>query len=151
MAAPIAVSIPVSASPERIFEALTESAGLASFWVGKSEAEPVVGSINRLGLAAGRTLELRVDELDPGRRVVWTPLSDIARPPRWTGTSVTWDLRRENGATEVLVQHGNWPDEMPQADLAQVTFLWSQVLRSLKAYAETGRPQPIIPAAAQPQ
>jgi uncharacterized protein YndB with AHSA1/START domain len=149
VAAPIAVSIAVSASPEKIFEALTESAGLASFWVGTSEAEPVVGSITRLRLAASRALDLRVDELDPGRRVVWTPLSDIARPPSWTGTGVIWDLRRaENGATEVLVQHGRWPDEMPQVDLAQVTFLWSQVLRSLKAYAETGTAQPIIPAPA---
>jgi len=41
------------------------------------------------------------------------------------------------------------PAEMPQRDVAPVTFLWVQVLRSLKAYVETGEPNPIIPGAAE--
>jgi uncharacterized protein YndB with AHSA1/START domain len=145
MACPITVSTSVGANPETIFAALTESRGLASFWTSDSQAEPVVGSVTRLRFPTGTRLELRIDALDPGHRVVWTPLTTIARPPSWTGTTVTWELKQaENGATEVLVQHGNWPDSMAQTELAQLTFLWAQVLRSLKAYVETGTPQPIF-------
>ena len=145
MTTSIAVSTPVSASPEQIFAALTESSGLASFWTSDSHAEPVVGSVTRLILPTGTQLELRVDELEPERRVVWTPLTNIARGPRWTGTTVTWDLRTtNNGATDVLVQQGTWPDDLPPAELGLLTYLWAQVLRSLKSYMETGTPQPIL-------
>ena len=148
MACTIAVSTLVGASREKVFEALTESAGLASFWTSDSQAEPVVGSVTRLRFPTGTRLELRVDALDPGHRVVWTPLTTIARPPRWTGTTVTWELKQaENGATEVVVEHGNWPDDLPQTALAQLTFLWAQVLRTLKAYVETAMPQPIFAGA----
>src|SRR5215469_8740419 len=92
MAASIAVSVPVSASPETIFAALTESAGLASFWTTDCHAEPVVGSVTRVNIRNGTRLQLRVDELEPGRRVVWAPLTNVSRPPRWTGTTVTWSL-----------------------------------------------------------
>jgi Cupin domain len=55
------------------------------FWTGDSQAEPVVGSVARFGSPTGSRLELRVDELDPGRRVVWTLPKDVLKGPRWTG------------------------------------------------------------------
>lgn len=143
MAAVIALSTPVNANPNQLFEALTESAGLAAFWTGDSHAEPVVGSVARFGFPSGSWLELRVDTLDPGRRVAWTLLNDVVMGPHWTGTTVTWDLRPTvSGATEVHFQHDNWPDDLPPSALARLTYNWAQVLRALKAYAETGKPQP---------
>jgi uncharacterized protein YndB with AHSA1/START domain len=150
MACPITLATPVGASPEEIFAALTESGGLASFWTSDSKAEPVVGSIARFGFPSGSRLELRVDELDPGRRIVWTLLNDVLRGPHWTGTTVTWDLRTtDSGATEVLFQQGNWPEDLPQTELAGLTYAWAQVLRALKGYAETGTPQPHFAGAAR--
>jgi uncharacterized protein YndB with AHSA1/START domain len=150
MAVSIAVCTPISASSDEIFAALTESAGLASFWASDSQAEPVVGSVTRMHLPNGTTITLRVDELDPRRRVVWTPLTNIARGPSWLGTTVTWDLKKtDGGATEALVQQGAWPDDLPPAERGLLTYLWAQVLRSLKAYTETGAPQPIFGTAAR--
>lgn len=142
----IAVSAPVSARPETIFEALTESPGLSSFWVGDSRAQPIVGSVTRLEPSSSSRLELRVDELVQARRVVWTPLTDLARPPHWKGTTITWSLDvTEDGDTGVTVQHGSWSNDLPRAELGQLTVLWARVLGSLKDFVETGRPQPIIP------
>lgn len=150
MAAPITLATSVNASSEKVFEALTESAGLASFWTSDSQAEPVVGSVARFGFPSGSRLELRVDELDSGRRVVWTLLNDVLRGPHWTGTTVTWDLRAAaSGATEVLFQQGNWPKDLPQTELAGLTYAWAQVLRTLKGYTETGTPQPHFAGAAR--
>jgi uncharacterized protein YndB with AHSA1/START domain len=146
MAAPIVLSAPINASSEAIYKALTESAGLAGFWVEDSHAESVVGSVSRLRAPSG-DLELQVDRLEPGRAVVWIPRTTVARPPSWIGTTVSWQLTEWTaGTTEVLIQHAGWPDEMRQADLAQLTFLWSGVLRSLKAFVESGTPRPIIRA-----
>lgn len=150
MAAAIALSTLVDASPEQLFAALTESAGLASFWTSDSEAEPVVGSIARFGFPSGSRVELRIDALDSGRRVEWTLLNDVLKGPHWTGTTVTWDLRNtDSRSTEVLFQQRNWPAEMSQADLAGLTYAWAQILRALKAYVETGTAQPHFATAAR--
>jgi uncharacterized protein YndB with AHSA1/START domain len=150
MAAPITLLTSVGASPEQIFATLSESAGLASFWTSDSQAEPIVGSIARFGFPSGSRLEVRIDALDPGHRVVWSPLNDLLSGPRWTGTTLTWDLRkRETGSMEVLFQHGNWPEELPQIALAGFAYSWAQILRALKGYVETGMPQPYFAGTAR--
>ena len=90
----------------------------------------------RLGFG-GSQLEMRVDQLDPGRRVAWTCLSDFPMPPgHWRGTTVTWDLTRgEDGDADVLRQHDNWPDRLTQAELASTASTWgSQKVSSLVRY-----------------
>jgi len=145
MAAPIALRTTVAATPGKIFHVLSQSEGLASFWTTDSQAEQEVGSIATFGFPTGSKLEVRVDELDYGRRVVWTPLNDLLTGPRWKGTSVTWDLRETDaGSTDVLFQHANWPNHMSQADVAGTAYLWAQIVRALKSYSETGIPQPFF-------
>jgi uncharacterized protein YndB with AHSA1/START domain len=143
----IALSVPVGASPDVLYRALTESAGLASFWTSDSHAEPVVGSVGRFGFPTGSRVDLRIEELEPGQRVVWTMLSDTLQGPPWKGTAVTWELRPiGERLTEVLFQQTNWAEDVVEepryASLAAVTYAWAQILRALKGYAETGTPQP---------
>lgn len=150
MPAAIALSTPVGASAETIYAALTTSPGLASFWTSDCHVETVVGSVGRFGFPSGSNLEIKIDELDPERRVAWTLLNDLVRGPHWAGTSVSWDLSTlEDGAIEILFQQVNWPKEMPQTALARVTYIWAQVLRALKNYAETGTPQPLVAGVAR--
>jgi hypothetical protein len=60
---------------------------------------------------------------------------------------VTWDLTPNNtGGAEVLLQHGNWPASIVQAELAATAYTWALVLAALKGYAETGEPQPVFAA-----
>lgn len=147
MAAEIALAAPVRADPEVLFRALTEQAGLAAFWTSDCEAEPVVGSIGRFRFPSGSEVKVRVDELEPARRVAWTMLSDTLQGPKWTGTKVTWEIKPgPTGFTEVLFRQANWAadpgDGSWQTSLAGLTFAWAGVLRALKGFAETGNPQP---------
>jgi hypothetical protein len=83
MASSIDLAVSVNAAPGRITDALATADGLASFWTADSHAEPQPGSVARFGFG-GPELEMRVDQLDPGRRVAWTCLSDFPMP-RATG------------------------------------------------------------------
>lgn len=147
MGAPIALAVSVHAPPSRITEALSTAEGLASFWTSGSLAEPRAGSVARLEFG-GPELQMRVDQLDPGRRVAWTCLSDFPMPPgHWQHTTVTWDLTpNDDGDVTVLLQHGDWPASLTQADLASTAYTWALVLAALKGYAETGDPQPVFTA-----
>jgi len=144
MAAPIALAVTVHAPAGRISDALSTAKGLASFWTADSRAEPQPGSVARLGFG-GPELQMRVDQLDPGRRVAWTCLHDFPMPPeRWAGTTVTWDLTEADAGVDVLLQHGNWPAPIAQAELAATAYMWALILTALKGYAETGQPQPVF-------
>jgi hypothetical protein len=43
-----------------------------------------------------------------------------------------------------MFQHTGWADDYPDRDYASVNFVWGQVLGRLKAYVETGTPQPLF-------
>ena len=145
MAAPIALAVSVNAPAGRITDALATTEGLASFWTTDSHAAPEAGSAARFGFG-GPELQMRIDQLDPGRRIAWTCLNDFPMPPgHWAGTTVTWDLTPSgNGDVTVLLQHGNWPAPITQADLAATAYTWALVLTALKGYAETSKPQPVF-------
>ena len=134
----------VNAPADRITDALSTREGLASFWATDSDAEPRTGSIARFGFG-GPELQMRIDQLDPGRRIAWTCLNDFPMPPgRWAGTTVTWDLTSGDSGVELLLQHGNWPAAIAQTELAGTAYTWALVLTALKGYAETGTPQPVF-------
>jgi len=151
MAAPIALAVSVNAPAGRITDALATTEGLASFWTTDSHAAPEAGSAARFGFG-GPELQMRIDQLDPGRRIAWTCLNDFPMPPgHWAGTTVTWDLTPSGtGGVTVLLQHGNWPAPITQAGLAATAYTWALVLTALKGYAETGTPQPVFTTAAHP-
>src|SRR6266542_4068298 len=108
MAAPIVLAVGISAPAETIFDAISTTTGLASFWTTDSTAEPSVGSVARFGFG-GPKLQMRVDQLDPGRRIAWTCLT-----------------------------------EFPQTELAATAYTWALILGALKAYAETGKAEPVF-------
>ena len=144
MAAPIVLAVGISAPAETIFDAISTTTGLASFWTTDSTAEPSVGSVARFGFG-GPKLQMRVDQLDPGRRIAWTCLTEFPMTRYWEGTTVTWELsRKENGGVNVLFQHGSWPAELPQTELAATAYTWALILGALKAYAETGKAEPVF-------
>lgn len=144
MAASISLKTDIAASAAKVSDALASGDGLASFWTSDSAAEPRVGSVARFGFGSAELL-MRVDELSD-ERVAWTCMSDFPMEPyRWRGTRVTWDLASDDhGHTILQFQHGNWPDDLAQTDLASTAYTWSRVVTALKEYSETGTPQPVF-------
>jgi uncharacterized protein YndB with AHSA1/START domain len=137
-------AVEVEASEEKIYEALTTSKGLASFWTPQAEAEPTVGSVAVFRFAGAPVdLKMRIDGLEPGKRVAWSCQGDF---PHWQGTTVTWELTpavQGEGIT-VLFRHEGWGRDYPEMDYAHVNFVWGQVVGRLKAYSETGTAQPFL-------
>ena len=142
MAAPLVHSVTIEADADKIYEAISTGRGLASFWTRDSRAEPKVGSIAQFGFGGPR-LELKVEELEPGRLVRW---SNHGGFPEWVGTTVIWEIGpAEKGGSEVKFTHAGWPTELPQADLASVNYTWGRIVGRLKKYVETDKPVPFFP------
>ena len=141
MAAPLMHSVTINGDPEIIYEAISTGKGLASFWTKDSQAEPKVGSIARFGFG-GPVLQMKVEELRPGRLVRWSAHGGF---PEWVKTTVTWEiLPATGGGQEVRFTHEGWPADLPQGNLASVNYTWGRVVGRLKKYAETGEPVPFF-------
>jgi len=137
-------AVEVEASEEAIYGALTTSKGLASFWTPQSEAEPTVGSVAVFRFAGAPVdLKMRIDGLEPGKRVAWGCQGDF---PQWQGTTVTWELSPavQGSGITVLFRHECWGPAYTEMDYAHVNFVWGQVVGRLKDYCETGNPQPFL-------
>jgi uncharacterized protein YndB with AHSA1/START domain len=137
-------AVEVEASEDTIYEAITTAKGLASFWTPQSESEPTVGSVAVFRFAgAPIDLKMRIDGLEPGKRVAWNCQGDF---PHWAGTTVTWELMPavQDSGTTVLFRHEGWGPDYPEMEYAHVNFVWGQVVARLKAYSETGKAQPFL-------
>ena len=144
MLGPMLHAVEVEASEDTIYQALTTSKGLASFWTPQSEAEPSVGSVAVFGFSSAPVpLKMRVDGLEPGKRVAWTCQGDF---PQWAGTTVTWELSPavEGSGITVSFRHEGWGPDYTDMEYAHVNLAWGQIVGRLKAYCETGTPQPFL-------
>src|SRR3989442_1398049 len=90
----------------------------------------------------------RRDERSPAawatrKRVGWSCLGDF---PFWQGTTVTWELipAVQGEGVTVLFRHEGWGPDYPEMDYAHVNFTWGQIVGRLKAFCETGKPQPFL-------
>jgi len=137
-------AVDIQAEPAKVFEAITTREGEAGFWTSDNDVEPTIGSTARFGFPhAPVDAKMRIDTLDPGKRVAWASLGEF---PYWAGTTITWELAPgpDGTGTRLLFRHAGWPDDYPEQEFASVNFVWGQVLARLKSYCETGQPQPFF-------
>ena len=61
----------VDAEPESVYEALATAEGLAGNWTDQLEVPEETGAVARFGFGPdwAKTLEVRIDELEPAQRV----------------------------------------------------------------------------------
>lgn len=135
--------VEVAAEAATIYEAITTRQGEAAFWVANNTLEPQVGSIAEFRFKeAPVPLRMRVEALEPGRRVKWTCVSGF---PGWQGTTVTWTLNpgAHGTGTKLEFRMGNLT-AYPEEAVGSVNYTWGQIVARLKSYAETGKPQPFL-------
>jgi uncharacterized protein YndB with AHSA1/START domain len=79
----------IAAPPEAVYEALATQDGLAGHWTDQLDVREEAGAIARFGFGPGwhMTREVRIDALEPGRRVVWTPVARGERAPYFQATA----------------------------------------------------------------
>ena len=137
-------AVEIHADPTTIFDAVATQRGQTAFWTTDALVQPTVGSVAEFGFpGTPARLKMRVEQLEPGRLVSWVCQGDF---PHWPGTQVTWELRPASnaGETTLLFAHSGWGDDYPRDQLAHTSYTWGQIVGRLKAYAETGQPQPFF-------
>lgn len=130
--------IPIAASPEKIYAALATSTGLKGWWTADSKADEQVGGKAEFGFdKRGMLFRMTIDKLEPGRKVVWRCHGDH---PEWNGTTLTWTIAREDAGSTLRFTHSDW---MSVSDFyAMCNSTWGELMYRLKAYVESGRPDP---------
>ncbi|WP_114789094.1 SRPBCC domain-containing protein [Niabella yanshanensis] len=148
----------IEALPQLIYQALTTSEGLSSWWTPHTEATPETGTIARFPFADNYVKEMRIIELISNDFVKWHCLEG---DKEWIGTSLTFKLVQHNQSamitaypevkgqleqgslsvkTLLLFEHKNWKDYSPS--YAECSYTWAIFLNSLKLYCETGKGRP---------
>jgi uncharacterized protein YndB with AHSA1/START domain len=128
----------VQASPEAIFQALTDTKRLAAWWTSDTRGH---------GDKVGETLEfwfgkfcqpMKVDALEPGKVVRWRPTE--GGMDDWFGTEISFTLTPKEGQTMVRFRHSGWKDD--SEFFCHCSMKWATFLLSLKDLLETGKGHP---------
>lgn len=125
----------LAASPERVWNALTDPEELGAWFPDETELQPREGSSGWFGWSDHGKFAVRIVEMDPPKRLVWTWARDpgvaVDEGPR---TTVEWTLtRREDGGTTLRVRETGFadPKHREQNDAG-----WDQELEELVQHLE---------------
>jgi uncharacterized protein YndB with AHSA1/START domain len=132
----------VDAPPEDVYAALATEQGLAGNWTDQLDVPDQAGAVARFGFGPdwAKTLEVRIDALEPSRRVQWSPVGGF---PGWIGTSITWELEpAEGGGTVVHFRHTGWPEAAADGEMAMCAYTWAMIIARLTAQVAGGERSP---------
>jgi uncharacterized protein YndB with AHSA1/START domain len=140
----IAMQFDIAADEERVRRALTTRDGIASWWSERTTLRDAGGgNPKRLEVSfpdVPQPFEFDVSDESPNR-VEWRT---GGFPPWWAGTTIRWELSPNPDAPGIrlLFSHRDYEPDNPVIPI--VTPAWAQIILRLKAYAETGTPQPFF-------
>jgi len=126
-----------SSAPDDGYKALTTLGGLAGWWTTDTTGGEKVGDVIRFRFGPRGGFDMKIVALEPARRVLWEVVDG---PEEWIGTTVSFDLRREDDFTVLLFRHGGWRE--PVEFMSHCSTKWAVFLMSLKSLVETGKAAP---------
>jgi uncharacterized protein YndB with AHSA1/START domain len=130
--------ISIQAAPAKVYAALATQAGLGGWWTADTTADEKAGGKAEFGFdKRGMVFRMNIEQLDPGKGVVWSCHGD---QPEWDGTTLTWALSPEPGGTTLRFTHGNWKSVTDLCALCNSS--WGELMHRLKDYAEGKNPGP---------
>ena len=121
-----------TASPEKVYDALTTVDGLAAWWTDDTTGSSEVGGVLEFRFPVGG-FDMEVLDRRAPEHVAWKV---VGGPEEWIGTTVEWDLRQDGEWTVVLFGHRGWAQ--PGEFMHHCSTKWGSFLLSLKAMVETG-------------
>ena len=129
--------IGATATPDKVYDALTTLDGLSAWWTTDTSGHTATdGTIQfRFGEAGG--FDMKVVDQRPNERVEWEV---IEGPDEWLGTHVGFDLKQDGDYTIVLFKHEGWRE--PVEFMSHCSTKWATFLMSLKELVETGTGAP---------
>ncbi|GAA0685669.1 SRPBCC domain-containing protein [Kitasatospora atroaurantiaca] len=125
----------ITATPEKVYEALTTVDGLAAWWTTDTSGDGDGVLKFRFGNVGG--FDMKVLDLQPNARVLWEVVDG---PAEWVGTTVSFDLAQDGEWTIVMFAHAGWRE--PVEFMNHCSTKWATFLMSLKSLVETGTGAP---------
>jgi uncharacterized protein YndB with AHSA1/START domain len=140
MSKPIFVyTIYIASTPEKVFEALTDTDATSKFWFGNAATSDwKVGSPVEFRREGKLIVEGRILENDPPRRLSYTfrsmhePFNGNEKPSR-----VIFELEQQKDQVKLTVTHDDFADGSKVFE--SISNGWPLVLSSLKSYLEANR------------
>jgi uncharacterized protein YndB with AHSA1/START domain len=130
--------IPINATPEKVYAALTTEKGLRGWWTADSKTEDRVGGKAEFGFdKRGTVFHMTIDNLQSPQLVVWSCSGDHLE---WKGTTLTWNIAAESGITVLRFTHANW--RAATEYYAMCNSSWGELMYRLKDYVEGRKPGP---------
>lgn len=131
----------IKAPLDHVYRALATREGVAGWWTTDTQGDSKIGGMLKTVFTAGGKVlggfDLKVLELDPGKRVLWQV---VEGPAEWIGTKIGFDLKQEDDFSIVLFKHEGWKE--PVEFMYHCSTKWAIFLLSLKSLVETGKGKP---------
>lgn len=127
----------IDASPETVYNALTQQEGLAGWWTPETKATPEVDSIARFAFGPKYFKEMRITKLEPQSKVEWVCVKGYED---WIGTTIKFELEAEGKGTELTLHHEGWKKYTD--GVGACSYDWAMFLRSMRLLCETGKGRP---------
>ena len=128
----------VEAKPEALYDALTTTSGLSSWWTGVTGSGDTGGEL-QFFFDPPDPCVMHVDQATPAS-VRWT-VTECAFLPDWVGTRPTFTITAlDGGASELQFRHYGLTQELDCIEMC--TRGWDFFLPSLRRYVEVGQGMP---------
>ncbi len=127
----------IRATPEQVFNAITQPIEVDKWWSLECSGTPAMGEEYRLFFGEQWDWRARVSRYDPNRSFEWEITIALED---WVGTRVGFVLESTDGSTKVRFHHCGWKEESEHFRIS--SYCWAMLLRLLKVYVETGAVMP---------
>ncbi len=133
-------SFKVSQMPDEVFAAIINP---RAWWSGEHEGNAArIGDVFTYRYKDIHYSKQQVSELIPAKRVAWKVLEGtlnfVEDKTEWTGTTITFDIARTGGMTEIVFTHVGLKPQVECYDTC--SDAWTSLIRgSLKELIETGK------------
>jgi uncharacterized protein YndB with AHSA1/START domain len=123
--------VPIRATWESVFRAVSTPAGLDAWWTKTSAGTPASGAQFELGFGPGFDWRARVTKCVPHSAF---ELEMIQADPDWVGTRVGFLLEDQRSLTQVRFYHTGWPTANQHWRTS--CYCWPIYLRLLRRHVE---------------
>lgn len=128
-------SLTIKTTPGKLYFALTNQKGLASWWTRSANAEPKVDSIAEFIFGHGTThFRMKIIRLIQNKLVVWHCLGG---QPEWESTQISFEIVPEGNHVRLNFEHRGW--RSISGIYPKCNFDWAHYLASLRSYLERGK------------
>ncbi|MCH8495580.1 MAG: SRPBCC domain-containing protein [Balneolales bacterium] len=121
----------IKSPSSKVYQALTSEEGLGTIWTSKLKVKPVIGYIYEFNFNEDPHTKMLITGLHENQWISWECLASNIE---WVGTTVSFNLKENNGTTAVLLKHCNWREITDY--YRWCNYNWSMFLYRLKDYCE---------------